>query len=197
MKSTFLLAALSCGLSWGQAADDCKPNALNIPGAKYPCVYSDNRAMFRIAGPDAQKVTVRIGRGFEMAEGPDGVWSVTTTPLVVGFHYYSVQIDGATVADPSTMTFLGSGWQNSGIEIPEAGDGDNYRAKDVPHGHVGEQWYYSKITGKCSALFRLHAAGLRDQRKGEVSGSVFAARLGRGRNRVVHPGGTWISSWTI
>ncbi len=153
MKSALMIAALSCGLCWGQAADDCKPNALNIPEAKYPCVYPDNRAMFRLVAPDAQKVTVRIGRGFEMAKGPDGVWTVTTTPLVVGFHYYSVQIDGATVADPSTMTFFGSGWQNSGIEIPEAADGDYYRAKDVPHGHVGEQWYYSKVTGKWRRCF--------------------------------------------
>jgi hypothetical protein len=42
------------------------------------------------------KVTVRIGRGFDMTKGPDGIWSVTTTPLVVGFHYYTLQIDGAT-----------------------------------------------------------------------------------------------------
>ncbi len=153
MKSTLMLAALSCGLCWGQAADDCKPNALNVPEAKYPCVYPDNRAMFRIAAPDAQKVSVRIGHGFDMTKGSDGIWSVTTTPLVVGFHYYSVQIDGATVADPSTMTFFGSGWQNSGIEIPETGEGDYYRAKDVPHGHVSEQWYYSKITGKWRRSF--------------------------------------------
>jgi enterochelin esterase-like enzyme len=153
MKSTLMLAALSCGLCWGQAADDCKPNALNVPEAKYPCVYPDNRAMFRIAAPDAQKVSIRIGHGFDMTRGADGIWTVTTTPLVVGFHYYSVQIDGATVADPSTMTFFGSGWQNSGIEIPESVDGDYYRAKDVPHGHVAEQWYYSKITGKWRRSF--------------------------------------------
>jgi enterochelin esterase-like enzyme len=153
MKSAAMLAALSCGLCWGQSADDCKPNLLNIPEAKYPCVYSNNRAMFRVAAPDAQKVTIRIGRGFDMAKGADGIWSVTTTPLVVGFHYYSVQIDGATVADPSTMTFFGSGWQNSGIEIPEAADGDYYRARDVPHGHVGEQWYFSKVTGKWRRCF--------------------------------------------
>jgi enterochelin esterase-like enzyme len=71
---------------------------------------------------------------------------------VVGFHYYSVQIDGATVADPSTMTFFGSGWQNSGIEIPEA-DADFYRAKDVPRGRVSEQWYFSKVTGKWRRSF--------------------------------------------
>jgi enterochelin esterase-like enzyme len=153
MKATLILAALGCTWCWGQTPDDCKPSVLNIPEAKYPCVYSDNRAMFRVVAPDAQKVTVRIGRGFDMTKGPDGVWSVTTTPLVVGFHYYSLQIDGATVADPSTMTYFGSGWQNSGIEIPEPADGDYYRAKDVPHGHVGQQWYYSKITGKWRRCF--------------------------------------------
>jgi enterochelin esterase-like enzyme len=153
MKSTFVLAFLSCGLCWGQAPDNCKPSVLNIPEAKYPCVYPDNRVMFRVVAPDAQKVTVRIGRGFDMTKGPDGVWSVTTTPLVVGFHYYGLQIDGATVADPSTMTFFGSGWQNSGIEIPEGAGADYYHAKDVPHGHVGQQWYFSKVTGKWRRCF--------------------------------------------
>jgi hypothetical protein len=98
MKTTLILVALGCATGWGQAADDCKPSVLNIPEAKYPCVYPDNRAMFRVVAPDAQKVTVRIGRGFDMTKGPDGIWAVTTTPLVVGFHYYSLQIDGATVS---------------------------------------------------------------------------------------------------
>jgi enterochelin esterase-like enzyme len=154
MKSALILAALSCGLSWGQAADDCKPSPLNVPEAKYPCVYPDHRAMFRVIAPNAQKVSLRIARGFDMTKGADGIWSVTTTPLVVGFHYYSLQIDGATVADPSTMTFFGSGWQNSGIEIPEpAADADYYQPKDVPHGHVSEQRYFSKITGKWRRCF--------------------------------------------
>lgn len=99
------------------------------PESKYPCVYADNRATVRVVAPDAQKVTVWIGRGSEMAKGPDGIWTVTTTPLVVGFHYYTLQIDGATVADPSTHTYFGSGWQNSAIEIPEPPDVDYYSAK--------------------------------------------------------------------
>jgi len=152
MKRILALAAMSCGLSFGQAADVCTPSALNVPGAKYPCVYPDHRAMFRVNGPNAQKISVRIGQGFDMAKGPDGVWTVTTTPLVAGFHYYSLQIDGATVADPSTMTFFGSGWQNSGIEIPEPG-GDFYQEKDVPHGHVSQQSYYSKVTAKWRRAF--------------------------------------------
>jgi len=152
MKRIFALAAISCALALGQAADVCTPSVFNVPNAKYPCVYPDHRAMFRVIAPNAQKISVRVGSGFDMTKGPDGVWSVTTTPLVVGFHYYTLQIDGATVADPATMTFFGSGWQNSGIEIPEPG-GDFYQAKDVPHGHVSQQRYYSKVTAKWRRSF--------------------------------------------
>ena len=154
MKTVVILAVLSCGLCRGEVAGDCIPSVLNAPAAKYPCVYSDNRAMFRLIAPDAKKVSVRVGSGFDMTKGPDGIWTVTTTPLVPGFHYYSLRIDGAAVADPSTMTFFGSGWLNSGIEIPEPdADADYYRAKDVPHGHVSEQSYYSKVTGRWRRAF--------------------------------------------
>ena len=151
MKKTALLAVFACacvcGRAWGQPPADCKPNALNIPSAPYPCVLPDNRVMFRVIAPDAQKVTVRLGPGFEMSKGPDGFWYVTTTPQVVGFHYYTLSIDGAVVADPATRTFFGSGFDNSGIEVPEpAADAAYYTLRDVPHGQVRQQWYYSKVT---------------------------------------------------
>ena len=149
MKSALILAVLGGGLCWGQVADDCKPNILNIPEAKYPCINPDNSVTFRVIAPDAQKVRVSLGGGSDMTKGPDNIWSVTSKPLVVGFHYYSLQIDGATVADPSTMTFFGSGWQNSGIEIPEPeADSAYYQLKEVPHGHVSQQAYFSKVTNK-------------------------------------------------
>jgi len=154
MKSVVILAFLSCSLCCAAVADDCVPSALNVPGANYPCVYPDNRAMFRVIAPDAGRIRVRIGAGFDMTKGPDDIWTVTTSPLVSGFHYYTLQIDGANVADPSTLTFFGSGWWNSGIEIPEPdADADYYHAKDVPHGHVGEQSYYSKVTGRWRRAF--------------------------------------------
>jgi len=144
------LALLGCGLCLGQGKDDCKPSTLNIPGAQYPCVYPDHRATFRVVAPDAQKVQVKVvGQTLDMVKGDEGTWTVTTpTPLVVGFHYYSLVVDGATVADPATRTFFGSGWENSGIEIPEGADADYYLPEDVPHGQVSQRWYYSKVTGK-------------------------------------------------
>src|SRR5450631_3299159 len=120
----FALALLGCGLCCGQAAEDCRPSTLNVPGARYPCVYPDRRATFRLVAPDAHQVQVRVGRPFDMAKGDDGVWTVTTTPLVEGFHYYYFVGKGVTMAERATRSFFGSGWDNSGIEIPEAADVD-------------------------------------------------------------------------
>jgi enterochelin esterase family protein len=145
---TLAFLLLGCSASWGQTAEECKPSTLNIPGASYPCVYPDHRATFRLVAPDAQKVQVRVGKDFDMLKGEDGAWTVTTTPLVEGFHYYSLVVDGVTMADPATGTFFGSGWENSAIEVPEAADVDYYLPKDVPHGQVSQRWYHSTVTGK-------------------------------------------------
>ena len=147
MKATWLLGLLCCGWCWGQQAPACKPSELNIPGALYPCIHPDNRVTFRVAAPDAQRVQVRLGGAHDMTRNADGLWMVTIPPQVVGFHYYSIVVDGTVVADPASRTFFGSGWLNSGIEIPESGV-DYYSAKDVPHGEVRQRWYFSKVTGK-------------------------------------------------
>jgi len=152
MRFPLILAALSCAVCWGRAPTDCKPNPLNIPEAKYPCIFPDGRAMFRVNAPNAQTVRVSLG-GLNLTKGPDNIWSGTTAqPLVEGFHYYSLVIDGASVADPSTHTYFGSGWQNSGIEIP-APDQEFYQPKNVPRGRVSEQWYFSTVTQKWRRCF--------------------------------------------
>src|SRR4029453_1251502 len=97
-----LVAAFGARPGWAQSVDECMPSAFNIPEAKYPCLYSDHRALFRVVAPAAPKVRLRVGPGFDITKGPQGIWTVTTTPLLVGFHYFSLQIDGAVVADPST-----------------------------------------------------------------------------------------------
>ena len=140
-----VFALLASGIGWAQPPADCKPSSLNIPGAPYPCVFPDHRAIFRVEAPDAQKVRVRVGGGFDMTKAADGLWYVTTTPLVEGFHYYMISVDGANVSDPATGTYFGSGGWSSAIEIPAA-DADFYSHKDVPHGVVRDQWYYSTVT---------------------------------------------------
>jgi enterochelin esterase family protein len=154
MKKPLLLSMVVCALgtaspAWSQPPADCRPNELNIPNAPYPCILPDNRVTFRVAAPDAQKVRVRLGPGIDLTKGPDGLWYGTSAPQVVGFHYYTLSIDGAVVADPATRTFFGSGFDNSAIEIPEpAADADYYSLKDVPRGTVRQRWYRSTVTGQ-------------------------------------------------
>ena len=107
LASAFACVCVLAGTSaWGQPPSDCRPSALNIPGAPYPCVYPDNRVMFRVVAPEAHKVRVRLGPGFDMAKEPDGLWYVTTTPQVVGFHSPAPVLDvrGVPVPAPDPMT---------------------------------------------------------------------------------------------
>lgn len=145
-----LFAVIPC---WAQSADDSKPAPTNVMGSEYPRVDSQDRVTFQLKAPDAQKVQVSIYHDrFDMTQGTDGVWSVTTSPLVPGFHYYSLVVDGVAINDPGSHTFYGTGKDSSGIEVPEKGV-DYYSLKDVPHGDVRIHSYFSKITGKWRRCF--------------------------------------------
>ena len=144
-KVAIAMLLVATGICWAQPPADCKPSSLNIPGAPYPCVFPDHHAMFRVSAPEAQSVKVRVGKGVDMTKGADGLWYATTPPLVEGFHYYMINIDGASVSDPATQSFFGGGEWSSAIEIP-ADDADFYSHKDVPHGVVRIQQYYSTVT---------------------------------------------------
>src|ERR1041384_3119938 len=131
-----------------QAPTDSFPAPTNIQGAQYPRITPDLRVVFRIKAPDAQKVEFAFfnPKRYPATKDAAGFWTATTEPLVPGFHYYRVFIDGAEVNDPASQTFYGTGKDASGIEVPEKGV-DYYLAKDVPHGDVRERWYLSKTTG--------------------------------------------------
>ena len=64
----------------------------------------------------------------------------------------SLNIDGASVPDPGSLYFYGAGRWGSGIEIP-ATDQDFYALKDVPHGLVSENIYFSKLTNAWRRCF--------------------------------------------
>ena len=42
-----------------------------------------------------------------MVKGTNGVWEITTDSLSEGFHYYTIDVDGVEVCDPSSETFYG------------------------------------------------------------------------------------------
>ena len=123
------------------------PATTNLPGKEYPKINPDLSAVFRNDLPDAQAVAVNVGgKSYDMTKGEDGLWEVTTEPLVPGFHYYTLTVDGKRVSDPNSREFYGSGYWGSGIEVPEAGV-DYYLQKKVPHGEIRIEHYDSALTG--------------------------------------------------
>jgi enterochelin esterase-like enzyme len=121
------------------------PASTNVSGAQYPQILPDNRVVFQIKAPDAQKVQIDLGKKYDMVKNSDGVWQVTTDSIVVGFHYYFLLIDDVSVSDPASQTFFGWGRCAGGIEIPEK-DVDYYLPQNVPHGQIRIKNYYSDIT---------------------------------------------------
>jgi enterochelin esterase-like enzyme len=134
------------------AAEQSQPASTNIPGAEYPRIHSDLRVTFRLKAPDARAVRLHLDKDYNLDRGDDGVWIVTTTPQVPGFHYYWFILDGVNVCDPASETFYGVSRQYSGIEVPEKGV-DFYDVKDVPRGEVRQRWYFSKTTGAWRRIF--------------------------------------------
>jgi enterochelin esterase-like enzyme len=61
-------------------------------------------------------------------------------------------IDDVAVADPSSETFYGMGRMASGIEIPIWGQ-DYYAVKDVPHGEIRINRYYSNVTNSWRLIY--------------------------------------------
>lgn len=133
-------------------ADDWKPISYVSPGQQYPQLNSERRAKFRIEAPKASDVGVSLGRPLTVTKGEDGVWTVITSPLIEGFHYYQLIVDGVRVADPNTRTFFGSSRWMSGIDVP-SDDQDFFATKEVPHGVVREQTYYSTVSKQWRRCF--------------------------------------------
>jgi enterochelin esterase family protein len=132
--------------------EDFKPASSNQPGNEYPQVNSERRARFVIKAPQAQSVIVNLGGGTPLTKGEDGSWIGTTGPLDEGFHEYTINIDGADVPDPGSKMFYSDGREGSGIEVP-AHDQDFYALKNVPHGQLRENLYFSRSTDKVRRCF--------------------------------------------
>jgi len=159
-----LIALLTQGICMAQSnqiksVEDFSPSSVNQPGKQYPQVNSERRVRASISAPEAHKVQLDLGGvKYDMVKDEKGVWTGESAPQDEGFHYYQLNIDGASVPDPGTKYFYGAGRWGSGIETP-AVDQEFYALKDVPHGLVSENTYFSKITNSFRRCFVYTPAG--------------------------------------
>ena len=148
IKCKVLLASLTTALisqtGFAQAVvEDFKPTITTQQGKQYPQVNSEGRVRVSLLAPQAKMVQLDIGaKKYDLVKDTAGVWTGESAPQDEGFHYYQLNVDGASVPDPTSLYFYGASRWGSGIEIP-AKDQEIYALKNVPHGQLTEQYYYS------------------------------------------------------
>lgn len=148
-----------CEIATGQDRRS-SPAPTNIRGAEFPRVNPDLSATFRIEAAYAQSVQLLMDLGdstYEMIKAADGAWEVTTRPLLPGFHYYAISVDGFVANDPGSRTFFAARREMSGLEVPAPApesesesvlESEFFAIHDVPHGAVRSEWYCSRTTGE-------------------------------------------------
>jgi len=159
MRQTILYTLFLFGLSictcFAQTpvVEDFKPASTNQPGKEFPQVNSEGRVRASISAPEAHKVQLDISAvKYDLVKDENGVWTGESAPQDEGFHYYQLWIDGAAVPDPGSLFFYGASRWGSGIEIP-AKDQEFYSLKNVPHGQIHEQIYFSKSNNSIRRCF--------------------------------------------
>jgi len=135
-----------------------RPAETNVRSARYPQILPDGRAVFKIKAPEAQKVQLDLGKKYDMVKNNEGIWEATTDSLSEGIHYYSLIIDGVSVADPASEAFYGMGRMASGFEVPFKGD-SYYEEKNVPHGDIRIKRYYSNVTNSWRNFYMYTPSG--------------------------------------
>ena len=117
MKQTLLLAAIALAAVSvnAQVVEDFKPATTNQEGKQYPMVNSQRMVRAQISAPEATSVKLDIGGvKYDMVKDENGVWTGESAPQDEGFHYYQLNIDGASVPDPGSKYYYGASRWGSG-----------------------------------------------------------------------------------
>lgn len=127
------------------------------PRVQSPVVNTDGTVTFNFYDPSAQQVSVSGDfneihtQTLEMTKQENGVWTVTTTPLVPELYSYSLLVDGQRFVDPANSYVNRDISTLSNIFIVSKSKEDKghlYGVNDVPHGTLSRVWYDSPTLGQ-------------------------------------------------
>ena len=117
-----------------------------------PEVHADKTVTFRLSAPQASDVVLNGNWDggptltVKMTKGQDGVWSATVGPLGEQLWWYSYQVDGVKVLDPSNGEVARDGNRYDNWLMISGPFSDSWEFRpDVPHGAVQSVWYASAI----------------------------------------------------
>ena len=110
-------------------------------------VKEGDRYFLQVKAPEAKKVTFTMNEEeFPCSRGEDGIWRMEYT-IRVGIQYVQLKIDDVEVLTPLLPITYGYSRPYNYVAL-EKEDEDFYQIKDVPHGSVRREYFYSEVTGE-------------------------------------------------
>ena len=107
----------------------------------------EGRYFLQLPAPEAGRLELQTEAGTRpFQRGADGVWRVEL-PYQRGFHYIHIRIDGVEMLWPYLPVSFGYSRLCNYIALPEE-DGGFYSLRDVPHGKLIRECFYSSVAGE-------------------------------------------------
>lgn len=152
--SFLMSASLAVSVVTAQpVTDDFQISSTTQQGKQFPKVNARGAVRVSVAAPQANLVQLDIGgKKYDLKKDTAGIWTGESAPQDVGFHYYQLNIDGASVPDPGSFYYYGASRWGSGIEIPAA-DSVFFALKNVPHGDLRKSYYFSKSSNRMRPVY--------------------------------------------
>jgi hypothetical protein len=130
----------------------------STPEENFGQVLPDRRVMFRIVAPNAKSVSIVLGTAggdviTEMTQELFGLWTVTLGPLEPNLYEYSFNLDGVMIADPGNATPKPEWQVKTSLLLVPGTPSDFLDTRNVPHGTVREETYYSSSLGKIAGCW--------------------------------------------
>lgn len=123
----------------------------NIPGIQ---PYSDGSFEVTYFAPGAKSVQIRgvggsMPKTYDLTPDPEheAYFKGTITDVCPGFHYVEFLVDGVIAMHNQLPIGYGSSYAHNFIELPDPEFGYQ-ELRNVPHGSVRMELYYSEVTGR-------------------------------------------------
>ena len=116
-------------------------------------VMEDGKVWVSLYGPTAKEVTAGPPENLvPLTLQEDGMWTGTIQYDEPGLKQLLFYVDGVRVVNPLAPIGYGWGYGINYIEVPDPAQ-DFILIKDVPHGTVSQEYFYSEVTGETECCY--------------------------------------------
>ena len=116
-------------------------------------VMADGKVWVSLYGPTAKEVKAGPPENLvSLTLEEDGMWTGTIQYADPGLKQLIFYVDGVRVVNPLAPIAYGWGYGINYIEVPDL-DQDFILIKDVPHGTVSQEYFFSEITGEYECCY--------------------------------------------